>query len=100
MYNFPQENPSQVIFRSLLVKEFQGGGERLQIANQVTRIFSFDLLAPTSFPGLFPYLECGAGNRLQNSRFRKAGSAVSVILECDGGQPYFLASLTILPRCF
>ena len=30
--------------------------------------------------------------RLQNSRFWKAGSAVSVILECE--------SLTILPRCF
>ena len=45
--------------------------------------------------------------RLQNSRFRKAGSAVSVILECEAREPHTparrensLASLTILPRRF
>ena len=29
--------------------------------------------------------------RLQNSRFRKAGSAVSVILECEAREPHTLA---------
>ena len=38
--------------------------------------------------------------RLQNSRFRKAGSAVSVILECEAREPHTPASLTILPRRF
>ena len=39
--------------------------------------------------------------RLQNSRFRKAGSAVSVILECEAREPHTgAASLTILPRRF
>ena len=50
-----------------------------------------------------------AQNRLQNSRFRKAGSAVSVILECEAREPHTparcvrrenIASLTILPRRF
>ena len=44
--------------------------------------------------------------RLQNSRFRKAGSAVSVILECEARETHTPAgrvrreSLTILPRRF
>ena len=59
MYNFPQENPSQVIFRSLLVKEFQGGGERLQIANQVTQIFPLIFLPQPRSQGFFPILSAG-----------------------------------------
>ena len=48
---------------------------------------------------------CEWGIRLQNSRFRKAGSAVNVILECEACEPHTLsqtrrASLTILPRRF
>ena len=31
--------------------------------------------------------------RLQNSRFRKAGSALSVILECEAREPHTPASL-------
>ena len=37
--------------------------------------------------------------RLQNSRFRKAGSAVSVILECEAREPHTHAG-RILPRRF
>ena len=33
--------------------------------------------------------------RLQNSRFRKAGSAVSVILECEAREPHTPASLAV-----
>ena len=29
-----------------------------------------------------------SNSRLQNSRFRKAGSAVSVILECEAREPH------------
>ena len=32
--------------------------------------------------------------RLQNSRFRKAGSAVSVILECEAREPFTRSSLS------
>ena len=35
--------------------------------------------------------------RLQNSRFRKAGSAVSVILECERLSPFSLAVFSLAP---
>ena len=38
--------------------------------------------------------------RLPNSRFRKAGSAVSVIFKCEAREPHTPAVLTILPRRF
>ena len=41
--------------------------------------------------------QCITQDRLQNSRFRKAGSAVSVILECEAREPH---TPRILPRRF
>ena len=50
IYNFLQENPSQVIFRSLSVKESHGD---LEIANDVTRIFPLIFLPEKLHNGAF-----------------------------------------------